>query len=152
MICYFSWWAVRQPSSSCVKPESASPDDFRRPPDKLFDCRCCSPRSEMIKTAWWHSSLRGRKWVAWRHHSFGASSCCGIEPTINCSVTDCRQFSLQLFPVSSFFFINSKISCSLTRNITSHSIKSYTWLSIAYSDERWLLLSILTDWPIHFSL
>ena len=47
--------------------------------------------------------------------------------------------------------INFKLPlCSLTRNITSHRIR--TWLFIAYSDERWLYYQFSLPHPIHFSL
>ena len=67
------------------------------------------------------------------------STCSGTSYHIIAGSICCNLPHLALsFPIE----INFKyFPCSLTRNITSHSMK--TWLFIAYSDERWLYYQFL---------
>ena len=52
----------------------------------------------------------------------------------------CISLNLLCWPFHSQERSISNFPCSLTRKITSHSMKKIrTWLSIAYSDERWLI-------------
>ena len=72
-----------------------------------------------------------------------------------CTLIDSYRPCLRLNPLHSKgcgdqFWISP---CSLTRDITSHSMKIRTWLFIAYSDETWLFCRLIPSTIlIHFSL